>query len=162
MSTNTEDLNNLRWGADATTLFGTGELSSDLFVFSVTVGGVAVSHDFAVGIGDTRLHFDAGTKLVYSESGHAVDPNSGLPVGTFNVSGPMVPDSTLNTAFFIVSGAPNVTIESFNLTTFTLVSSVTIPNITGNPQRLIRWGQNGLAFNTDGGEVVLVGGNFVH
>jgi len=161
-TTNIEDFNNLRWGADANTLFGTGELSSDLFVFAVTPSGVAVNHDYAAAIGDSRLHFDTGTKLVYTDTGHVVDPATGLPVGTFNTSGLMVPDSTLNTAFFVISSSPNVTIESFNLTTFVLVNSVTIPNVTGNPLRLIRWGQNGLAFNTDGAQVYLIGGNFVH
>jgi hypothetical protein len=34
--------------------------------------------------------------------------------------------------------------------------------VTGNPERLIRWGWNGLAFNTDGGQIYLIGGNFVH
>jgi hypothetical protein len=34
--------------------------------------------------------------------------------------------------------------------------------MNGSPKRLIRWGQSGLAFNTDAGEIVLVGGNFVH
>ena len=48
---------------NANTLFGTGELSSGFFAFSVTPGGVAVNHDYAVAIGDSRLHFDAGTKL---------------------------------------------------------------------------------------------------
>ena len=74
----------------------------------------------------------------------------------------MVPDSTLNTPFFLILSSPNITIESFNLTTFALASSVTIPAVTGNPLRLIRWGQNGLALNTDGGQVYLNGGNFVH
>lgn len=50
----------------------------------------------------------------------------------------------------------------FNLTTRTLIASITIPNVTGNPQRLVRWGQNALAFNTDGGQIYLIGGNFVH
>jgi len=53
-------------------------------------------------------------------------------------------------------------IYSFNLTTFAPIGSILIPNVSGIPFRLIRWGQNGLAFNTDAGEIVLVGGNFVH
>jgi len=163
-TTNIEDLHHLTWGGDAATVFATGELSSDLFALAASPTGVAVSRDFAVGIGDTRLHFDTGTKLVYSDTGHAVDPIAGTPVGTFNTSGLMVPDSTLNKAFFLIStfGSPTVTINSFNLTTFTQIDSIIINNVTGNPQRLIRWGQNGLAFNTDGGQVLLLGGNFVH
>jgi hypothetical protein len=56
----------------------------------------------------------------------------------------------------------DVSLQSFKLTTFALVSSMTIPNVTGNPLRLVRWGQNGLAFNLDGGPIYLIGGNFVH
>jgi hypothetical protein len=158
------DANNLCWGTDASTLFSTGGSSSDLFVFSVGPTSVTISHDYAAAIGDTRLHFDAGTKLVYSDTGHAVDPSTGNAIGTFTVSGLIVPDSTLNTAFFIVGplGSSTLTIESFNLTTFSPISTITIPNVIGTPQRLVRWGQNGLAFNTDGGQMFLIGGNFVH
>jgi hypothetical protein len=75
----------------------------------------------------------------------------------------MVPDSTLKTAFFITGGGPSTAIiQSFNLATRALIGSITISNVTGNPLKLIRWGQNGLAFNTDGGQVFLVGGNFIH
>jgi hypothetical protein len=69
----------------------------------------------------------------------------------------MVPDSTLNAAFFVnASVLPNI-IEAFNFTTHPLIGSIPIPAITGNPRRLIRWGQNGLAFNTDGGQIYLIG-----
>jgi len=161
---NPADANNLCWGADATALFSTGELSTDLFVLSVGASGVSLNHDYAAAIGDARMHFDPGTKLVYSDSGHVVDPATGSAVGSFNTAGLMVPDSTLNTAFFIVPpfNSSSLTIDSFNLTTLSLVSSITIPNVTGTPQRLVRWGQNGLAFNTSGGQIVLIGGNFVH
>jgi len=115
-------------------------------------------------IGDTRVHFDLGTKLIYSDNGRVVDPTTGASVGNFNTSGLMVPDSTLNRAFFLVGpfGSSTLTLESFDLKTFALAGSVTIPNVTGTPQRLVRWGQNGLAFNTNGGQIVLIGGNFVH
>ena len=74
----------------------------------------------------------------------------------------MVPDSTLNMAFFITGAGSSTAIQSFNLTTQALIGSITISSVTGNPQKLIRWGQNGLAFNTSGGQVFLVGGNFIH
>ena len=75
----------------------------------------------------------------------------------------MVPDSTLNRAFFLTGiGSPTVTITSFDLTLFTKMDSITVSGVTGNRQRLIRWGQNGLAFNTNGGQVSLIGGNFIH
>jgi hypothetical protein len=77
----------------------------------------------------------------------------------------MVPDSTANKAFFAVGpfNLSSVTIESFDLTNYTRIGSITIPNVTGTPLRLIRWGQNGLAFNTGGpgvsGQVYLIRSN---
>jgi hypothetical protein len=87
-------------------------------------------------------------------------------VGNFNASGLMVPDSTVSAAFFIGQtpsqfDTPNFTVESFDITNFTMTGSITIPNVTGNPLRLIRWGQNGLAFNTDAGQVYLIAGTFI-
>jgi hypothetical protein len=57
-------------------------------------------------------------------------------------------------------GSSSVTITAFDLKLFTIINAINFP-VTGTPQRLIRWGQNGLAFNTDGGQIVLIGGNFV-
>jgi hypothetical protein len=71
----------------------------------------------------------------------------------------MVPDSTLNEAFFAEDDG---TVESFNLNESTHVSSITIPNFPGSPTHIIRWGTNGLAINVLNGPVYLIGGNFVH
>jgi hypothetical protein len=71
-------------------------------------------------------------------------------------------DSTLNKAFFLTGlASPTVTITSYDLKLFTKIDSLTISGIIGKPLRLIRWGQNGLAFNTDGGQIVLIAGNFI-
>jgi len=114
-----------------------------------------------------RIHFNGGTKLIYSDDGHVVNPATGATLGTFLLTGlaapVMVPDSHLNVGFFAAkTGGSSVTIYSFNLSAFAPVGSIVIPNVAGTPLRLIRWGQSGLAFNTDAGEIVLVGGNFVH
>jgi IPT/TIG domain len=157
----------LQWGSDATALFAANyeDTGFDFYTLSVTPSGVVLVKDYPNTFSSfsNRIHFDAGTKLVYAEDGHVVDPSTGLPAGNFNTSGRMVPDSTLNKAFFLTgSGSPTVTITSFDLKLFTQIDSITVNNVTGNPRRLIRWGQNGLAFNTDSGQVFLIGGNFVH
>jgi hypothetical protein len=46
------------------------------------------------------------------------------------------------------TGTPNYTIESFDQTKFTAVSSITVNNVVGTPTALIRWGTKGLAFTT--------------
>ena len=162
MGLNPDDANNLSWGSDVTSIFSTGELSDNISVLSVNASGVSLEKSLPVIVGDTRVHFDPGTKLIYTETGQAVDPATGNPIGNFNVSGPMVPESTLNRAFFVVGADSGLMVESFDLSTFALISSIAIPNGSGNPIRIVRWGQSGLAFNTTGGQIVLIGGNFVH
>ena len=54
------------------------------------------------------------------------------------------------------------TIRSFDITNLNLISSITVDNLTGTVQSLVRWGTNGLAFNTNQGEIVLLGGSFVN
>lgn len=160
----------LQWGADATALYAANNETSGLDFYTITVSstGAVLDNDYfgeftQFGI---RIHFDPGTKLIYSDDGLVVDPLTGAQVGNFNASGLMVPDSTVSAAFFIGQtpsqfDTPNFTVESFDITNFTMTGSITIPNVTGNPLRLIRWGQNGLAFNTDAGQVYLIAGTFI-
>ena len=100
---------------------------------------------------------------VFIRGGRIIDPSAGTVIGSFASSGgAMVPDSGLNLAFFAKSNLGVMTIQSFNLTTHGLVDTITIPNLSRDPLRLIRWGQNGLAFTTNDGNLYTVGGNFVH
>ena len=69
-------------------------------------------------------------------------------------------------AFFLVdlslfAGQSGVEIQVFDLTHFTSITSVALPNVLGSPGRFIRWGHNGLAFVTDAGFVYLLSGSFV-
>jgi hypothetical protein len=162
----------LQWGSDATTLYAANHDDSgfDFYTLSVDSTGAVLTSDYPSTFLSfrNRIHFDGGTKLIYSDDGHVVNPSTGASLGIFPLSGfagppIMVPDSSLNLGFFAAkSGFSSVVIYSFNLSTLAPISSIPIPNVFGNPVRLIRWGQSGLAFNTDAGEIVLVGGNFVH
>ncbi|HKF21525.1 MAG TPA: hypothetical protein VKE93_08155, partial [Candidatus Angelobacter sp.] len=150
----------IQWGSDATTLFSPGGFGGDLFTFSAAAGGLTQTNDFRLDIGG-KIHFDRGDHILWAENGHVVDPVAGSPVAILGASGPTVPDSTLNVVFVLNQSFGGVTLDAFDMTHFTLVGSITIPNVNGNARRLIRWGQNGLAFNTDNGQVFLVAGNFV-
>ena len=156
----------LQWGADATVLLAADneDTGFDFYTLAVSSSGVALNKDFrsVFNAFGSKIHFDAGTNLIYADEGHVVNPSTGAVVGTFNNSGRMVPDSSLNKAFFLTGiGSPTVTIKSLDLNLFTQIGSISISGVIGNPVRLIRWGQNGLAFNTDGGQIFIIGGNFV-
>lgn len=156
----------IQWGTDATSITAANgdDTGFDFYTLSVNASGITQTQDIQSVFGSfgNKIHFDRGTNLVYSNDGRALDPATGVRAGTFQASGQMVPDPTLNSAFFLNQsfGSNTATIQSFDLIHFTPVGSITIP-VTGTAQRLIRWGQNGLAFNTDSGQVVLVGGSFL-
>ena len=158
----------LQWGSSATTLLAANNESTgfDFYTLSVNASGITPNQDFPNTFSSftNRIHFDAGTQLVYADDGHAVTPSTGGPAGNFSIStsARMVPDSTVNKAFFLTGlGSSSVTISAYDLKLFSIIDAITVSPVVGTPQRLIRWGQNGLAFNTDGGQILLIGGNFV-
>lgn len=163
----------VQWGADASTLFAANSSSTafDFYTLAVNAAGVTVSHDFPNVFTSPvkRIHFEPSKNLVYADNGQIIDPATGTVTGRFITplffeSALMVTDVAANRAYFITqqfsSGA--VTMQSFNLTTLAAIDSLTINNVNGNIGRIVRWGQNGLAFNTSGGQVFLVAGTFVH
>jgi hypothetical protein len=140
----------------------------DFYVLTADSNGVSQTHDYPNEIAEfyERIHYDSGTSYVYADDGYVINPANGQHVGQFQASGYMVPDSTLNTAFFFgqtpsQAGSTNFTIESFNLTTFAPISEITIANVQGYPLQFIRWGASGLAFNDDAGFVYIINSSFV-
>jgi hypothetical protein len=123
------------------------------------------------------IHFDAGTGLVYTDAGQAIQPSNGGIVGSYGASGIVVPDSTLARVFILgqtaaQNGTSDYTIESFDQATFAAIGSITIQNVVGTPTAFIRWGNNGVAFTTrvgaptdfsgvGPGQLYIISGNFV-
>ena len=169
-------LDTLQWGSDATTIFAadTEAGTANLFYkIPVTSGGASSAQNIGPdGFFGKRIHFDRATGNIYSDGGPIRDSN-GVIVGTFDVSQPtdpyftvMVPDPNLRAAFFAKHssfGTAGVQIDSFELAHLSLIDSIQLSaGVDGDPIRLLRWGQNGLALVTDSlGQVVLLGGDFV-
>ncbi len=158
----------LQWASDSVVYAINNEFSFDLSSLAVDSSGITLTTDYPDEFSTyyVKLHYDAGTGDAYTDDGYVIDPTNGLPVGQFQASGLMVPDSTLNSAFFLgqtqaQAGTTNFTIESFNLTTFATTAEITVPNVQGTPLHFIRWGTNGLAFNDDAGYVYVLSNPFV-
>jgi len=158
-----------QWGSDGK-IYAVNNVDTmfDFYVLTVDSNGVSQSHDYPNEITEfyERVHYDSGTSYVYADDGYVINPANGQHVGQFQASGYMVPDSSLNSAFFLgqtqsQAGSTSFTIESFNLTTFQPISEITIANVRGNPLQLIRWGASGLAFNDDAGFVYIINSSFV-
>jgi hypothetical protein len=164
----------VQWGADASTLFAAtnSTTSFDFFTLAVNAAGVTLTHDFPGTFTSSakRIHFEPSKNLVYADNGQIINPATGAVTGSFLITSTfgttlMATDAAANRAYFLTQSffnATTVNLQSFNLTTLALVDSTTINNVNGTIGRLVRWGQNGLAFNTSGGQVFLVAGTFVH
>ena len=131
-----------------------------LSIFQVTPSGIS-----SIVIGPTSfnngdpMHEDFGTGLIYSDAGNVADPSTQAQVGSYGASGLVAPDSTLNSVFILGQTASqistnNYTIDSFNESDYSAISSITLTNLMGTPFELTRWGTSGLAVltsNPDGG-----------
>jgi hypothetical protein len=143
----------IEFGGSPSVLYGYDSYSSgfELVKFLVDSSGVTtstVTNNLLVGYLDP---FEFSNGLVYSGSGRVADPESRTLVGTFSgVGGPstMVVDAVNHRVFYAYSSGNNIVLQAFDSNTFLPVGSITIPGVSYQPVSLVRWGVNGLAFNT--------------
>jgi hypothetical protein len=145
----------LAWGASDQVLAsaGAGGPILDLQVSSSGVAFIANGSDNSFNACGGEIHSDFGTGLIYSDCGIVADPTTGATVGTYNASGLLAPDSSLNRVFVLgqtaaQSSSGSYTIESFDEKAFTPIGSITLDYLWGSPIQLIRCGTSGLAILT--------------
>lgn len=126
---------------------------SPLYDFQVNQSGAAFVSAGSPTFSQGEIHSDFATGLIYSDDGNVADPTTQAVVGSYNASGLVAPDSSLDRVFILGQTAAqintnNFTIQSFDEKAYTLVSSITIENLLGSPIQLVRWGTSGLAVLT--------------
>jgi len=84
----------IRWGADASTVYG--EAYSDLFTFSIDFSGSKVAKLQSLVFGRGDFLYDRASARLYDIQGNSIDPASGKLIGKFNGK-----DSGYTTAFTI-------------------------------------------------------------
>lgn len=150
-------IDTLQWGTDATAIYAANNenASGDFYQLAVNASGVTLVSDSVnfFPVPNSRIHFDRGNAMLYGDDGLAVNPVAATQVGNFVSSGAMVPDSGIGNAYFVgqptsQNGTVGYLVQSFNITAFTPVSTLSLYNVQGVPQHMIRWGTDGLAFNT--------------
>ncbi|HEU4834175.1 MAG TPA: Calx-beta domain-containing protein [Pyrinomonadaceae bacterium] len=137
------------FGFNASTLYGTSR--GDLVKFLVDSSGVTTSTVTSRLVGGNANAFEFSEGRLYSTVGRVVDPEArtwlGLLQGiTFSA---LVVDDLLDRAFYAFESGPDVVIVGFDTNTFLPVGSIRLPSVFGVPVNLVRWGANGLAFNTE-------------
>jgi hypothetical protein len=123
------------------------------------------STGFVSGDGNSNLISGYGLKIKYSDglvfvnNGEVINPQSNQLLGTFSGTGYNVPfavQSGDTSAYFLTGTGSTLTLKSYNISTFLPTGSLNITGVSGTPGSLIRWGNDGLAFNTSGGQVFLL------
>ena len=147
---------NLAFGGNGQTLFGTGSYSS-LTTMSVTASGVTVVNTANFGSGSLKY---AGGRI-FTSSGHIIDAATQTLLGTIpNVAtSAFVPDVAVGRVYYLTQddyNSANWTLRAFDVNTFTQVGSMPIANVSGTATSLVRWGTNGLAFRTSASQLFLV------
>ena len=70
-----------------------------------------------------------------------------------------VPDTAVGRAYYIVKDTTvsnTWILKAYDINTFTLAGSLTITGVSGDAASLVRWGGNGLAFRTTGGQLFIL------
>jgi hypothetical protein len=148
----------LTFSASASTLYGGGN-GGGLSTIAIDASGATISSTASFPSGG-GVRFDNG--LVYGRIGPVINPTNGTIVGTFSGvgSGPFTTESSVNRAYFLTGSQSglnySLSLKVFDQTTFALVGALTISGVNGNASSLVRWGSNGLAFRTDGGQLFLI------
>ncbi|HEX8351676.1 MAG TPA: hypothetical protein VF611_02040, partial [Pyrinomonadaceae bacterium] len=160
--------NVIEFSSSAETLYGFNNESSE-FGFrkmAVDASGVSVTRttrSVVSSFGD-GMEFEGGR--VYFNSGRVVDPETGAPLGTFapvsgfgGVASADIPDSATGRVYFLYGGSSSnatIRIHAYDMNTFLPVGAASVAGVNGSVLGFVRWGANGLAFCTSGGQLFLV------
>ena len=143
-------LETIDFGFNASTLYGTSR--GDLVKLLVDSSGVTTSTVTSRLVGGNANAFEFSGGRLYS-FGRVVDPEARTWLGLFqgiNAFSPaLVVDDLVDRAFYAFESGPDVVIAGFDTNTFLPVGSIRLPSVFGAPVNLVRWGANGLAFNTE-------------
>jgi hypothetical protein len=159
----TDQVDNIQWGKDETTLYGNLFYVEDvggISIMKVTPSGVTMQRQSTgFGIAEGRARFDRGNGLLYSGNA-AYDPVQNTLLGSFDMSpsdgwAPCAADSSLNRFYCVMNISTGVAswdhtdLWVYDLKTYGLVNRVSLSDlVTGRPVQLIRWGKSGLALTT--------------
>lgn len=166
--------NTVVWGATDHILYSSNNenTSFDFWVLDVGPLGVQTRAGYSGLLNgfSPRIHHADG--LVYSELGAAIDPVAGRVAGTFlpptiatESFRRLALDPPARLAFIARRNSPDPAyvrrIEVFDLDSYASLRTFELLDVQGDPRRLLRWGNDGMALLTTTGQLVLFQGALV-
>ena len=147
--------NRIEFGADASTLYGYDNASSDYSLFTLTLdsSGVSVARETLRVVQGDGVDIEFAGGLLYTTNGKVVDPTTHQLVRSINGGGPIEPAPADNRVTFVSSAGPHTTV--FDATTGAVLDYGSFDVITGQMTMLVASG-TGLA-TRDGTNTYLLG-----
>ncbi len=106
---------------------------------------------------DPRLQFVDGR--LYTSTGWVIDPEGRALVGhlpDIDSNSYLQPDATVGRVFALTRMEQEWTLIAYDQFSLLPLGSLVVPGVIGQPYRLIRWGEDGLAFATSTSQVFLI------
>ena len=155
----------IAFSASSSTLFGSSTGGGVVQKMSVTPTGVSVVSSTSASSGGD---FKFNNGFLYLPAGQVFNGTTMQAAGTFTLNAPtgppeVEPDATVSRVYFLTgdfafsdTDSRTMTIQAFDQNTFVPVGSLAIPSVRGSLSSLVRWGANGLAFGTTGGQFFII------
>lgn len=152
-----DSINQIEFSTDPAILYGYNNETTEfgfrtMKVDSQGVSVSAVAQDVITGFG---VEIELVSGLIFTSAAEVMNPNTSLRVGVFaplDSTTSVLPEPGQDRVLFLTESA----LETHRLSTFTRTGSRTLPaEALGRPSRLVRWSDNGLAFLTSEGQIVL-------
>lgn len=107
---------------------------------------------------DVEREIRSAGNLLFFSSGEVIDPESMIRLGTFpGLAGfssqpvnHISPDLASGRVYYLTA---NGSIAAYSLNNYQLTGAFPLTGIVGAPEQLVRWGSNGFAFATTGGQL---------
>jgi hypothetical protein len=148
--------NRIEFGSSASILYGAETETTGYFrKMSIDNDGVHLVSVTARASGHSAFKFSQG--LVYQNNGAVYDPEARAFVGRFPTSiGLVVPDTSNNRVYFVITNGNGATILAFDTRTFLPIASLTVSEGSGQIVTAIPCGTGMLAYSTSNGQILLV------
>jgi sugar lactone lactonase YvrE len=148
-----EDVSTIAFSNSPAVLYGY-DAHTSAYEFSkmgVAACGVALSEATSSLINGSNFEIKYDNGRVYSGAGRVIDPETKTLLGTFFTPTGLSlveTDSATKRIYLLTSFFSSTTLRVYDMQTFVLLGTLTFPTATTAPRSLVRWGTDGLAFNT--------------
>lgn len=116
--------------------------------------GVSQASENAIYLVDGTMAADAG--MIYTSGGSVIDPQTLTRIRSFGVTGPVLPQVSMNRVAFVTDSGASTRLRVFDTLGLLERGSLAITNALGSPAKLIRCGPDRFAFRTTGGQIIIV------